>query len=978
MNHTIDPGEVLVIYNVQRDRKVLARDFKGRELCLSKRNWRVKVISDINQQEYDTLVNVPSRYFRVLHDIRSFRLFAGDILLFMKDPPHLPNARNLRCCLVSCTDQVCLDLPAKLNGTFQALPNYGMISMERVLTECSLPVKISLEHERQNGIFHCAEEETTSIINVQIDREIEEDTVFAISPSKNSILVFPKSLNIAVAQLMPQHEFVSSRGLEYTQVLRTIENDQVLQNAIRGNSVYYTSEPIRCYRFKKLLFPSFGAEKEDKRVEEGIEEELIPEASSESPPPRQKAVFTSESNQPCSFSEKSVPPLPAKTKNSTVKQYQFTTKNNEVQQTESQQESEKQENSKQARSTQEVSHNLGFLVQHKSHTSTWAATTGTSTPAPREKKQMNLSRREKLETESDDNVFSACEPQCGVNANSVTVNSGTLSVTLRKGTLGNHLEPKRLLCNKPCWLAEANTTEQTKSTIKGKESSTMKHSDSPFEQRESDEGSETQLTQDLFVSTQSDFSPTWQAKSFSSCSKAHQKEFKVIKCSESSAELSEEDNEDSDCNDFSILEKQEAFKQNIPERNEDQSKPVDRLYQGDLEAGNMKMYRTNEDNTKKSLFHSLTRRPRWFRLETGKPGKKEKRQESSKSEAVRISPRNAASCESLWISSPKEDDFECISSITKYLETKEKLTRALVTINSLEMKGLESADTMTDNTNEYLQGKPVSDEDRKVSKMKENIAKPDKNPEESHDISTQTTDVQSPTIFSRDISSEETSGSLIPATHYPQLKCESLTFNGNNPDYSSEAKEGIPYNLCGCSTSCEDFDSYMLMLPSFGSDRHMEWHRKDRGVEHGADEQETCSCTRNLGVFGGELSESTAKRELKKAILKLKWTEEEWAELTDAVRCNGRKRAFPPYANFLCNGSNRCISKDQIFIDTSRTPNWSMRRAMPPYMNIPKPEGIQGVNQQTGQGFVNDVQRLANLSLGKPPIPTPRSGRSSV
>ena len=957
MNHTIDPGEVLVIYKVQRDRKVLARDFKGRELCLSKRNWKVKVISDISQQEYDTLVNVPSRYFRVLHDIRSFRLFAGDILLFMTDPPQPPNARNLRCCLVSCTDQVCLDLPANLKGTFQALPNYGLISMERVMTECSLPVKVSLEDE---------EEETTPIINVQIDREIEEDTVFAISPSKNSILLFPKSLNIAVAQLMPQHEFVSSKGLEYTQVLRTIENDQVLQKAIRGDSVYFTNEPIRCYRFQKLLFPSFPAEKKDKR--ERIKEELIPEATSESYLRRQKAVFTSESNQPCSFSEKPVPPLPAKTKNATVKQYQVTAKNNEVQHTESKQESEKQENSKQARSTQEASHNLGFLVQHKSHANTWAATIGTSTLAPREKTEMNSSGREKLETESDDNVFSACEPQRGVNANSGTVNSGTLSVRVRKGALANHLQPKQSRCNKPCWLAEVNTTaNKTKNTTKGKEPSTKKHSDSTFEQRESDERGETQLTPDLFVSTQNDFSPTWQDKSFVSCRKAYQKELKVIKSSESSAELSEEDNEDSDCTDFSILEKQEAFKQNIPERNEEQSKPVDRgVNQGDPAVGNIKMYRTNEDNSKKRLFHSLTRRPRWFWQEAGKPAKKEKRQESSKSEAVRISPRNAASCEDLWISSPKEDDFECMSSITKYLETKEKLTRALVTINSLEMKGWESADTMTDNTNEYSQGKPVSDEDRKDSKKKENVAKPDKDLEDRHDISTKTTHVQSPTIFSREILSEETSESLTPVTHYSQPKCD------------SEANEGIPYNLHGCSTSYEDADSYVLMLPSFGSDRHMEWHRKDRGVEDGADEQETCSCTRNLGVFGGQLSESAAKRKIKEAILKMEWTGEEWAELTDAVRCNGRKRAFPPYVNLLSNGSNRCISKDQIFIDTSRNLNRSMRRAMPPYINIPKTEGMQGVEQHTGQGFVNDVQRLANLSLGKPPIPTPRSGRSSV
>ena len=1012
-DQTIDSGEALIIYKVVRNRKILARDVRGRELCLPRTcNYMVELTDNSCKHEYDTLVNVPSRYFCVLQDIVSFRLVAGDILVFTQEPPHHPQACSLRCRLVSLKELVCIDLPANLEGKFQSLPNYGIVTMDQVLNESSLPVNASLMPQDQTTKISQGSEQATSpmekLENVRIEREIEEETVFVYSPSKNSVLMFPKTLNIFVTQCVPQQEFLSRSGTEYEQFLSAIENDYALQSTLGANSVYFTSEPVRRYNFEKLQFPSsFRLEKMERRVGERKQEEMITQESLDFPFQQQTAASSSESIQPCSFSENQAPPLPSKMLTLTASQHQLTSENEQVHHTESKQESEKHGNSLPMRCQQEQqndlhSHNL--FMNRDSHENSKTGTTRSSRLMADDANRMQFSG-DRL-SGSEKVVFFACDPQFDVNAN-LTVNSGMACQRVRKGTSANYLQSKQPSCNEPCSLPgiktweDFNTATNKKVTdmAKCKEHTMYKYSVSSTEQ--SNEVSGTQRSPEPLVLKQHDFSQTLQDENAVTNKKAWRKEHNIHKCSASSTEqsLSDEDNEETDgYNDFLVFafhEKLGDFTSNIPQR-EETGMNADRVRdkaRKELEASSERVCRTNGDNTKKGLFHSLTRRPRWFRQDENKPGRKEKRQTSkTKTEAVRIPPRHAASCEDLWISSPQEDDFECMKNIKTYLETKEKLTKALVKINSLEKQGLKLADSMPENPKELPNTQKISGENRKARKEKDNDVESQKNPEGSQLKSNQSysTQVKSIPITSSD-TSKDTCASLSTPMDRSVLNRGSLTCQNSNPNDSSDNGEseishyetsnrtyGMSHNIHGCTTSYDGSDTeYMLMLPTFNPQRD-NGHNKDHSTRRDNEDEDlhledSCVFSRNV--------ESATKQELKKVILQMEWAEEEWMELTEMVR-RQFKRPNVPYANLAFHGRRGSLPTDPTLTDTSSTREYT-RRGMPPYVNLTEGQGMPATqpfdnDQQARQEFVNGMQKLANRSAGKPPIPTPRSGRSSV
>ena len=141
-------------------------------------------------------------------------------------------------------------------------------------------------------------------------------------------------------------------------------------------------------------------------------------------------------------------------------------------------------------------------------------------------------------------------------------------------------------------------------------------------------------------------------------------------------------------------------------------------------------------------------------------------------------------------------------------------------------------------------------------------------------------------------------------------------------------------------------------------------------------------------TFSEDLSESEAKNNLKKAILERNWSDDEWMELTEAVR---RKRAeagrvHVPYVNLpspASFSSDFTCAVDSSYPKTNGEKN--RRVGMPPYENLNQESArsatlpyhdFPGDASQTSLN--NDFQRLTNRSQGKPPIPTPRSKRSSI
>ena len=123
VRETINSGEVLVILNVQKERKILARDQDDRELCLSRNcDIKVEIIPNDCKGEYDTLdalLQAGSRYFRVPCDISRYGLQAGDILMFASESPE--RTHSLHCIFINSKQKDSVNLPKNLNGKFQTL-----------------------------------------------------------------------------------------------------------------------------------------------------------------------------------------------------------------------------------------------------------------------------------------------------------------------------------------------------------------------------------------------------------------------------------------------------------------------------------------------------------------------------------------------------------------------------------------------------------------------------------------------------------------------------------------------------------------------------------------------------------------------------------------------------------------------------------------------------------------------------------------
>ena len=959
VNPKVQSGEVLIIYKIEKRKKILARDIGGRELCFPRKsNWKVEIVNDNLENEYDTPVHVQSR-------------------------------------------------------NTGSLPSYRIFSIEHVLREFSLPLKVRLVPAGQTTALYYSERGTPSIEKlgkVHIEREIEEETVFAISPyNEKSILTFPHTLGILVTECMPQSEFLSRSGTEYRQFLRTIENDRVLQNAINNDCVYFTSEPIRRYLLEMLRFPCFRFERKETRIiaatESCVEDTkqhglMMEELSLDSPIQQRTAqqptvTFAGrKGTQPWSYSENRAPPLPPKMTLPAGK-YHVTSKKEQLERhyTESRQESEKNKNFLKIGDKQEAEddqHYASLVMLCDPHENPNIETTRRfkSMPRPRNETRVQLPNENFFEHE--DVVFSASEPQLDVNAN-LPVNSGSVgSLVVRKGTLPNNFQTKQPSCSLPSSLSGIKTWQELNTSTTRKVTNTAnchghtmhKYSASSVAESLKDEDNGTQLSPESLIRKQNG---TRQDASAVTNKEAQNKKHKMCKYSTFSTEqsLSDEDNEETDgLNDLNFHDYLEG---RSTSNTCGTGGGVDNTATAELspcheEGSSEKVCSANGGPVKKGLFHSLTRKPKWFRQDANKPKKREKVQVSkAKSEAVRIPPRHTASCEDLWISSPQDDDFECLGNITKYLETRDKLTRALVKINCLEKQTsnpADEADSRSGNTTDmsHIQ-EESSGKERKG--LKEN----------TDDIKSQS-DLRGNQVVSSKQSSNHSFSTKVKSTfstsmddlkdHSESSKYETVC-PALNQDRTTKSRFEMPHNIQALTTSYDD-----LHLT------HLNWHSKGHSTGRDKVEQDsckTCFCSNNpyfTDVFGGDLPDWAAKQELKKTILQMEWSKEEWEELTDIVARKIQrncKRVNLPYVNLAPYGRRDSLPVDQTVVDSSGVPGAREGHGMPPYININQGRGIPGTppyNLQARQQFVDDMQRLASRSLGKPPIPTPRDGRSSV
>lgn len=1016
VNRSIETGEVLIIFKIEGKKKILAQHLSsGREICFPRTcNLTVEIAAESSQDVYsslDALVQLPSRYVRVLENIPSFGLLAGDVLQLSREPPY-SNGNDVRCLVISLKDPVYVDLPASIKGKFQPLPNYGIYSLEEVLKECPLPVNVSVVSERQPSVEDCSEHVKLLIDgNIHLECEIEEETVFAISPGKeNTILMFPKTLNISVAQRMPQNDFLFCSGAEYKQLVNAIENDELLHDKLNADCLYFTSDPVRRYPLERLQFVSFPFDKKkriyipptENRTAKGLKQDVIVtedgfcQLGFDSPAQPQKVALTSEGNQAGNFSENKAPPLPPKMTLLTT-QCHVSSKKDQVYNTESRKrESEKQWNSFEIHGKQEA---LTLCLQEDFHDHSLfnkPRDQSRDKIAPLQQRSKQRDAASKMQIlddsfcESEEAILlasyserTAYESQVDVDAN-VAFTPGVLIHNKHKQTLVDLSQPTQTVS--PCNLSRSLPGIKPETT---------------------DEDSRPRLPRKPLIFMENDFSQDFTTDTSEKTTRREQcKVHKMQKYDGSSSEQSDEENNNIDNLDLTSPEKlSDSYSENMQYGRQGNVETAERVRREEVKSSEGECS-ANGDNPKRGFFHSLTRKPRWFRQDASKQDKKDRGQViKTKSKDVKIPARHhAASCEEILISSPREDDFECVLNIKKYLETQDKLSKALVEITRLQKQGSNDSEAATKPENKELSNVPIKSSDetgkpwqRKQSELEglkdsqDMFSKQTSNPNQDKAPSSTPVHASAP---------EDPDVSGLPVSHCLAMKQSDTTWPSRSTQDNHRRLEtnsrrfGMSHNRPALAvTDAEDSES--VTPPSYSLQRDnahgqlrildhsgRQENAEDREPRH-EDSSNTCSCCRShfTDVFGVELTESAAKDELKKAILQMNWSEDEWMELTEMVRrkIDHANRIHVPYENLAHHERHGNLSMAE--------PNEeSMHRRLetPPYVNITQGFGrtgtppYQNITPDTRQGSGNDMQRLANRSLGKPPIPTPRSGRSSI
>lgn len=256
-------GDLLLIYKVEKKKKILARDIRGKEFFIpSTCNWKLDLIEKSSEHVYGKICDVPSRLVCVVEDLPSFDIAAGDLLLFSTEPFRESKAGFLRCRRLNSRDRVHIKCPANLKGKFQALQIKGSaFSNQQVLKQFPLPVTGHIVFPEEKTA-NCSEKVVSALESkgmVQIEREIDEETVFTIPIcGDNCILTFSVSLEIFVTQCTNRETFLSLNAEEYFGLMNAIKTDQTLRDKISVDQVYFTSKTARCFRINTLRVPFFS------------------------------------------------------------------------------------------------------------------------------------------------------------------------------------------------------------------------------------------------------------------------------------------------------------------------------------------------------------------------------------------------------------------------------------------------------------------------------------------------------------------------------------------------------------------------------------------------------------------------------------------------------------------------------------------------------------------------------------------------
>ena len=932
-------GDVLLIYKVEKKKKILARDIRGKEFFIpSTCNWKLDLIEKSSEHVYGKICDVPSRLVCVVEDLPSFDIAAGDLLLFSTEPFRESKARFLRCRRLNSRDRLHIKCPANLKGKFQALQIKGSaFSNEQVLKQFPLPVTGHIVFPEEKTA-NCSEKVVSALESkgmVQIEREIDEETVFTIPIcGDNCILTFSVSLEIFVAQCTNRETFLSLNAEEYFGLMNAIKTDQALQDKISVDQVYFTSKTARCFRMNALRVPFFRFEQKESTavlIERGTTTQQHPKLRGEHPLRSTQKKTSRVTGQPSlqNSSINDAPVTPPKEVKGEEK-YKMTSDHKK--------ESEKYSKFLEGRSKQEAIDSKqadGPKLAQFFKGEEYGAENETNRSLKLQGRQTWVKGRVHFVGDISSARHARFDKQGKL------ANKSRFSL-LGKETFG-HFPPSQ------------HTTSHGSYVSKRKDSKTVGYSIGKYPMDSKNNG----------------IHPL--------------KEPLTLKEDNSPEDKLAEVNHDKE-NDHAKLPVRQSLTGNIERDRTRNLKDVNfRPKQKDNSPNEFaKDGMGGKINTRKGLFRSLSLKSRRFRQEPASSVEKREnlgviteRNRGAKTVPINVPLRKAVSWDNLscLLSSPKDDDFEHIKNITKFLEVQEKLKKALARIAYLENQRSEPTDEEAMMTQDIAKSAPATQDQELRFVRENNERRTERNVKIQRNV--QLNQVlsfkeRSEKSFSLKKGGRASSTSrLLDGPEFTPLLDKDSGDSTDDGVFINEAERRlkIKHNPQVSTTSGDDCDEgYVFMSsPSIG------------GHPPKTIPPVSCLTARNDITAAKEGEDHSCdvdiKRALRKNILEVPWTEEEWTELTELVRYEmnqRKKRQMVSYTNWPLNGRQTNLLAEQSDSHSSSHQEDNRRKAMVFSENLNQQAAANEQLLQGQQRLINDPQRLVRRSVGRRPVPTPR------
>ena len=399
---------------------------------------------------------------------------------------------------------------------------------------------------------------------------------------------------------------------------------------------------------------------------------------------------------------------------------------------------------------------------------------------------------------------------------------------------------------------------------------------------------------------------------------------------------------------------------------------------------------------RKGLFRSLSLKSRRFRQQSASSGEKseklgvitERNRGAANTDPINVPLRKAASCDnfSCLLSSPKDDDFECIKNITKFLEVQAKLKKAEARIAYLENQRLEPTDEEDMMTQDIKSAPATQDQELRFvrennERRTERDVKIQRNVQLNQVLSFQEKSKKSFSLKSFSLKKGGRASSTSRLLDGPDL----TPLINKDPDDSTddgvfvnetERRLKSSHNPQAFTTPDDDCDDgYVFMSPP-----SMCGHQLPKTVP-----PVSCVTARNdvTAVKEGEdhSYDVDKKRALRETILEVPWTEEEWTELNELVRSEmnqRKKRQMVSYTDWPLHGSQSNPIAEHSAAHSSSHQEENRRKEMVSSENLNQQAAANEQLSQGQQTLINDPQLLVRRSLRRRPVPTPRIRRASL